>query len=186
MELPPKRRASTRIAVRNAWLQNLQWVDEYGFCEYVREAIEDDHEDLRICWCCGVTGYQEIAHIIPHSLGGSHLPFNSFLLCAECHLNSPDCSKAKYFVAFTNENAGRFSRVLAETFNKINLRVVEFCEQEPERAKVLIECMQAASLDFSSRVTTHGSNYSISTKMARFEMVLDEAIDLAGLHPIEK
>ena len=114
------------------------------------------------------------------------MPFNSFLLCAECHLNSPDCSKAKYFVAFTNENAGRFSRVLAETFNKINLRVVEFCEQEPERAKVLIECMQAASLDFSSRVTTHGSNYSISTKMARFEMVLDEAIDLAGLHPIEK
>ncbi|WP_073526858.1 HNH endonuclease [Pseudomonas fluorescens] len=185
MELPSKRRAVTRTTVRNAWLQNLQWVDDYGFCEYVREAIEDDHEDLRICWCCGVTGYQEVAHIIAHSLGGTHLPFNCFLLCAECHLNSPDCSSAKYFVAFTNENAGRFSRVLAETFKKINLRVIEFCQQEPEQAKGLVESMQAANLDFSGRATTHGANYSISTKMARLEMVLDEAIDRARLGPAE-
>ena len=186
MELAPKRRAVTRNAVRTAWKGNLQWVDEYGFCGYILEAIEDDYEDLRICWCCGVTGYQEVAHIIPHSLGGTHLPINSFLLCAECHLNSPDCSSAKYFVAFINQNAGRFSRVLAETFQKITKRMTEFCEQEPENAEALLEYMKASSLEFGSRTATHGSNFSISTKMARIEMVLDEAIESARLHPIAK
>ena len=78
MELPPKRRAATRNAVRKAWKENLQWVDEYGFCGYILEAVEDDYQDLRICWCCGVTGYQEVAPIIPHSLGGHALTDQQF------------------------------------------------------------------------------------------------------------
>jgi hypothetical protein len=49
MELPAKRRAVTRASVRQAWQGNLQWVEEYGFSEYILEAVADDHEDLRVC-----------------------------------------------------------------------------------------------------------------------------------------
>ncbi|MFK3971223.1 HNH endonuclease [Pseudomonas sp. NPDC087358] len=48
-----------------------------------------------------------MAPIIPHSLGGTHLPRNCFVLCAECHLTSPDCARAKYFVAFINRSSSQ-------------------------------------------------------------------------------
>ncbi|PHN28961.1 hypothetical protein AO242_26110 [Pseudomonas sp. ICMP 561] len=183
MGLTGKRRAVTRSAVRKAWQENLAWISDYGFCSYTREAIEDDYEDLRVCWCCGVTGYQEVAHIIPHSLGGTHLPINSFLLCAECHLTSPDCSDPKYFVEFINRHAGRFNTAFAETFKRMTNRLLEFCEQEPEKAEAVQAALSEQYLDSGGRISTHGSNYSISTKMAGVEMALDRAIELVQRNP---
>ncbi|PHN79907.1 HNH endonuclease signature motif containing protein [Pseudomonas syringae] len=180
MELPPKRKGVNRRTVRNAWQANFQWVKEYGFSEYSLEAIADDHEDIRICWCCGRMGYQEVAHIIPHSLGGTHLPNNCFLLCAECHLTSPDCSRPKYFVAFINRNAGRCNQVFCETFKMVSERIKEFCEREPENAEAALEYLKDyEDFDFGSHMTTHGSSFSLSTKMACIEMIVDDAIDLA-------
>lgn len=36
-------------------------------------------------------------HIIPHSAGGEDNPNNLFLLCEDCHINSPDTSNQSNF-----------------------------------------------------------------------------------------
>lgn len=177
MALPAKRRSVTRNSVRKAWQENPHWIDEYGFSEYALEAVVDDCDEIRICWCCGRTGYQEVAHIIPHSLGGSGLPFNCFLLCAECHIASPDCNNAKYFVGFINQNAGKANKVFVEVFEKISKRLTNFMEREPECGEAMLDYMKSNEFDFGSNITTHGASLSLSTKMACIEMFVDDAID---------
>ncbi|MEX5571759.1 HNH endonuclease [Pseudomonas lijiangensis] len=184
MGLSPKRKVIRREVVRKAWQSNLHWIKQYGFSEYALEAVCDDSEELRICWCCGDQGYQEVAHIIPHSLGGADTVENRFLLCAECHVASPDCYKSEYFVGYVNRNAGRFSRLIEETLHRASERLLAFLNEHPQLADA-VEARPLPSFSESClyrRTTTHGSSISLSTRLARAEMHVDELIEYARSH----
>ncbi|RMQ47800.1 hypothetical protein ALQ04_04141 [Pseudomonas cichorii] len=184
MGLSPKRKVIPRNAVRKAWQSNPHWIEAYGFSEYSLEAVFDDSDDVRICWCCGDQGYQEVAHIIPHSLGGAHAVENLFLLCAECHLASPDCYKSQYFVDYVNRNAGRSSRLMAEAFTRASGRLLEFLQQHPELSAAIADKQPSLITEdcLYRRTTTHGSSISLSTRLARAEMYVDELIEYAREH----
>lgn len=57
----------------------------------------------RTCFCCGKEGSVQIAHIIPHALGGTDLPDNLLLLCSACHAKSPDVTDKKYMFIWLNQ-----------------------------------------------------------------------------------
>jgi len=62
----------------------------------------------------------------------------------------------------------------------VSERIKEFCEREPENAEAALEYLKDyEDFDFGSHMTTHGSSFSLSTKMACIEMIVDDAIDLA-------
>ena len=62
----------------------------------------EDEEGLKKIWNHRETRRNlERAHIIPHSLGGNENPDNMFLLCKECHEESPDTNNPKNFVEKT-------------------------------------------------------------------------------------
>lgn len=184
MGLSPKRKVIKREIVRKAWQDNSHWIKQYGFSEYALEAVFDDDEELRICWCCGDQGYQEVAHIVPHSLGGADTVENRFLLCAECHLASPDCYKSEYFVDYVNRNAGKASRLMVEACNRAVERLLLFLKEHPELSGVVphdrLPPFTGSCL--YQRTTTHGSSISLSTRLARAEMYVDELIDYARSH----
>ncbi len=61
------------------------------------------------CACCTFgaekdnwTGL-EIAHIIPHSVGGSDDVDNLVILCKACHLEAPNTTSVEFFHAWLNE-----------------------------------------------------------------------------------
>ena len=61
----------------------------------------EDEEGLKKIWNHRETRRNlERAHIIPHSLGGNENPDNMFLLCKECHEESPDTNNPKNFFRY--------------------------------------------------------------------------------------
>ncbi|WP_323150710.1 HNH endonuclease signature motif containing protein [Pseudomonas glycinae] len=177
MGLSPKRKTVLRNSVRNAWQENSAWLDEYGFSDAIAELVLDDCDDVRLCWCCGRTGYQETAHIVPHSLEGDESTRNFFLLCAECHLLSPDCSDPKYFVSYVNANAGRAEEALRLAWRNFADRMEPFLDQDPNKAALMESCLESAHLAAKRQVTSHGAFISLSTKIAYMEMVSDKMIE---------
>jgi len=161
------RRIIPRSQVRKAWQDNLDHAKEVGFCSYVIEAIADDSDDVRLCWCCGATGYQEVAHIIPHALGGRYVPANLFLLCAECHLASPDCLDPREFIRYINENSGKFSELLASVLKKVIDEVTVSLISEPEMVEGFGERFDLAIKEMAKKISFHGTYCSASTRMAR-------------------
>ena len=58
------------------------------------------------CWCCSNVKSLEVCHIVPKSLAGYDKPENLFLLCRECHRNSPDCSDPEFFLQWIGIQRG--------------------------------------------------------------------------------
>tara|TARA_R110000851_G_scaffold33896_4_gene90400 strand:+ start:6598 stop:7146 length:549 start_codon:yes stop_codon:yes gene_type:complete len=166
------RKTHTTTQVRNAWQGNIKKAKSAGFCSYVIEAIEDDRPDLRLCWCCGATGYQEIAHIIPHSLGGKCTPSNLFLLCNECHTCAPDFIESKPFIDYVNENAGRYSKAMSAVIENAISRVKDTWMENPEKAESIFLNMPNrldGAFDQASRLgSQHGASVSLATRVAMY------------------
>lgn len=57
------------------------------------------------------------AHIIPHSGGGSNELSNYFLLCRQCHQESPDMMNSEYFFAYIYDIRQR--TILSERINQL-------------------------------------------------------------------
>lgn len=58
--------------------------------------VQDD--DLKKCW--NSVKHLQRCHIVPDALGGSVQPENLFLLCRDCHRDSPDTIYKKEFFKF--------------------------------------------------------------------------------------
>lgn len=67
--------------------------------------------DYKSIWNCKrLISKVERAHIIPHSLNGSDTdPSNLFLLCQECHDESPDMLNKKYFLKWVYKKRKLFT-----------------------------------------------------------------------------
>ena len=130
------------------------------------------------CWACGrfiekafdVKCYEELAnyspralydspqvrskynrcHIIPHQAGGSDEPSNLFLLCEECHEESPDTLNPKNFFKWVYKKRKSKPR---------GIRIVEeYLEDCKEKGKNPFTCNPNQAKAF-----THGTKISEST-----------------------
>ena len=121
------------------------------------------------CWCCNGIKPIEICHIVPKSLGGSDEPENLFLLCSECHRNSPDYSDPEFFFQWIEIQRGAHSEEI--------LDAAKLLEVEPEKIWVTLskafskrgeEYIHKKTLDeIYSKASTHfGGGYSRGTKAA--------------------
>ncbi|MDR0189434.1 HNH endonuclease [Pseudomonas yamanorum] len=172
------KRRNERERVRDAWQADLDEVLRQGFNSTIFEIIEEDGEDNKLCWCCASGGHQEVAHIVPKSKGGSRDALNLFLLCAECHLCSPDFDDRKFFVKYINGNAGKgFDAAVQKMIEvgknlstQIDLYLPGISHEEVEKL------INAAGRDGFEKTTTHGAHLSLSTKLAVMESIEEHAL----------
>jgi len=68
-----------------------KWLHDYDY-GYV-----SDHSLQQVYNHPSVKSQLEKAHIVPHAIGGTDVPSNMFLLCSECHRESPDTKYSKEF-----------------------------------------------------------------------------------------
>jgi len=93
-------------------------VKPWKACEASDEAVKViEFPDEIVCWACGILPYETVdsekievlwnrdhlldrAHILARSKGGEDIPSNLFLLCPNCHAESPDTTNPKNFYAW--------------------------------------------------------------------------------------
>lgn len=167
------KRRNERERVRDAWQADLDEVLRQGFNITIFEIIEEDEENDKLCWCCASRGYQEVAHIVPKSKGGSRDALNLFLLCAECHLCSPDFDDRKFFIKYINDNAGKgFDAAVQKMIEvgkalgtQFDLGLLGNSHEDVEKL------INAAVRDGFDKTTTHGAHLSLSTRLAVIESI---------------
>jgi hypothetical protein len=177
-----RRKAVSPQAVRQTWQDMLDKGDAGYLSVRVIENIADDCDSLRICWCCGKQGYQERAHIVPHSLGGPDTPENLFLLCSACHLQAPDMRQPKWFFDWINAEAARqleangafweMARAALEAGFPVAISAAQaerFCALYPVMIKELM-------ID----ATSHGCEVVVSTLRAVSIGAIDETLKTMG------
>lgn len=98
--------------------------------------------------------YQK-AHIIPHSVGGSNDVSNYFLLCRQCHQESPDMLISDYFFAYIHDNRQR--NILANRINEIITiidRMAEYLNIDFDRNRdsmKLLQMLNSEAIRYSNK-----------------------------------
>lgn len=117
--------------------------------------------DFKTIWN-KTSGYLERCHIIPRSLGGSNDPSNLFLLCSECHIQSPDTDNPEIFmkwIAHRRQNSiGGVN--YQDVINAVKDACVIYKIDFDEFSKFIISHDQKK---LPVNVTTHGFEFSPST-----------------------
>ena len=149
-------------------LMSFKFPDMYVVDENIQENSGRKSMKHFRCFCCSVSSSAgsgiEIAHIVPKSIGGSNDVDNLFLLCRDCHRESPDCSDDRFFFKWVSENASGFEvDVALSKVEKISKGVSDAGGGiDHLRGKDLLSLMSKA---FES-IQTHGGRISDSTYYA--------------------
>lgn len=166
MKRENKRTLVSAGVIRKAWQAAAGSENVPKLGRRVIENIEDDSDDLRLCWCCGKQGYQERCHIVPHSLGGLDTPANLFLLCSACHVLSPDTLSPDWFFRWISEEAERhedldrafFASVVSELSDA--LMNTDPCTWQGKAQDTFFANYKTAK----SNVSAHGGDVSKATR----------------------
>lgn len=181
-----RKMATTVPAVRSAWQQAVEDGRLSFLGARVLENIADDNEDLRLCWCCGKTGYQERAHVVPHSLGGDDSPLNLFLLCAGCHAQSPDTKHSDWFFKWISDEAERHADADAAFLKKWlhELRQAVMDAPDPSEFSDRLNSLLGEELRCAKKdTTTHGADVAKATRQAAVMCGIQAAIAKAACLP---
>ncbi|ATU67004.1 HNH endonuclease [Piscinibacter gummiphilus] len=65
-------------------------------------------EAERLCWRCAQGRQLQRCHIVPRALGGSELPSNLVLLCAQCHAEAPNVEDPTFMWAWLRAHGAPF------------------------------------------------------------------------------
>lgn len=120
------------------------------------------------CWACGLPKNQkalEKCHIVPHSLEGDNEPLNYFLMCSECHRESPDTKHYKVFISWVSNKSSYTDDFINQIYNTLSQYDAEDREGD-EVLKRVGEEMQ--------EVGTHGGKLVRSTSLGILNMVCEE------------
>jgi len=158
-----------------------------------------DFPDEIVCWACGLPPYNSIdtekvealwnhdhlldrAHILAHSKGGKDVPSNLFLLCPNCHAESPDTTNPQNFYAWIYykrkfENWAQIYKMELEKVAKIKgidlEKLLEYCVH----LNFDFNSIEAIRKQLSERCALHGGAISMSSKMLSFIDILLEGIE---------
>ncbi|EPN22698.1 HNH nuclease [Pseudomonas syringae pv. actinidiae ICMP 19099] len=173
----PRKQISASL-IRQVWIKMISEGNAPVMCLRVRENIGDDCDDLRICWCCGKQGYQERAHIVPHSLGGPDTPENLFLLCSACHLQAPDVRSPKWFFEWIDSEATRQLEQEAAFWRMAHAALEEACgsEMSEEQSERFCALFPAAASEAMADATSHGCEVVRSTGRAAVMAAMDQTL----------
>ena len=73
--------------------------------------------------------YLQKAHILSNMLGGKSIPENYFLLCKECHQESPDFKDTRFFYAYIRHTRANVNRVNHRRYNELQRAIHELAFQ---------------------------------------------------------
>lgn len=75
------------------------------------------------CWACGIPKKEkslEKCHIIPHALGGGNDPLNYFLMCGDCHAESPDTKYNDIFISWAANKNSYTDELINQIYETLN------------------------------------------------------------------
>ncbi len=170
-----------------------RWED----CSAEDEAVKiTGYPDEIFCWACQMIPYNtslspkievywnqdhflDRAHILAKSKGGLETADNLFLLCPDCHAESPDTTNPQNFFAWvyykrTNESFVQvFERELAKTAKIKGIPLEELLERCGE---LNLDSSKLAELRkrVGEKCALHGMTISMSSKMFSFIEALQE------------
>ena len=161
------------IPVINDWGEPECWCcgkfikDIYKYKDYDK-LLKEDYKKI---WDYGkVKSKLNRCHIIPKALGGSDEPNNLFLMCEECHRESPDYSNPIFFFEFVYNK--RKSMKYESHSLKFILRVYDLAIKLNKDISTLnIDALN------KSKMNTHGGKVSESTIIA----AIVDSIDNIGI-----
>lgn len=102
-----------------------KWISNYDYSYIENHTLEQvyDHPEVK--------SQLEKAHIVPHAIGGDENPCNMFLLCHECHRESPDTKYKKEFFRWvykTRKRGPLFQHIFITAAKELKERgVPAFC-----------------------------------------------------------
>ena len=163
--------------------------------------VTEEFPDEVCCWGCGMPPYRsgdhrtvkaiwnhdrllQKAHIRPRAREGSDQPENRFLLCPQCHAESPDTVNPRNFYAWvyhkrTRDNWARaLQRDLEQAARILNVDLGRAAERNSELlSEAETEYLRAEML---RRCGMHGSFVApMMRTMAYLEWVMDDESQLA-------
>lgn len=146
------------------------------------------------CWACArfiykafdAKGYEELAnynprmlydlpivksqynrcHIVPHQAGGSDEPSNLFLLCEECHEESPDTLNPKNFFKWVYKKRKYESRPFGRNIKRFMEKYLEDCKEKGKSPYTF-------KID-KAKGFTHGARVSESTLIVALSDTCDD------------
>jgi hypothetical protein len=120
-----------------------------------------DNGDFEEIWN-RTSGHLQRCHIIPKGLGGSNEPENLFLLCPDCHKESPDTTNPKLFFDWIRMKRKRCS--LGVDYVKAKQDMEYICKSSNVDIKDLLDFMEVHKNEFDiSKIGTHGVKISMSS-----------------------
>lgn len=138
---------------------------------------QGEHRKLSALW--NSDGLLQRAHILASSKGGENLPSNMFLLCPQCHAESPDTTNPRNFFAWvyykrTHEN-------FAMTMQKDFIKAAEILNVDMRELETQLPTVQTAEElsylreEMAHRCAMHGTFLAPMTKMmAMVDWMTDE------------
>ena len=120
------------------------------------------------CWACGIPRKEkslEKCHIVPYSLDGSNDPLNYFLMCSDCHNNSPDTRHIKIFISWVSKKISYQDELINQIYEVLGSYPVTE-EDAPHLSEVFWKEMQGVGL--------HGGRVIRSSALGLLEHVCDE------------
>ena len=161
-----------------------------------------DSPDEIVCWACGILPYKTAdtekietlwnrdhllnrAHILAHSKGGEDAPSNLFLLCPNCHAESPDTTNPKNFYAWVyyRRRYENWTQIYERELEKAaNIKKIDV-EELMNRCCSLsmdIDTIEKMRMQMAEKCALHGVAVSMSSKMLSFIDILAESTEDKG------
>ena len=195
--------SNKKLEIYNYWkgkaITNNFQVKDYVNCEEKDEALPIiEFSDSICCWACGLPSLildeynadinddlkkdwnndktLQKSHILAKSLGGGGKADNMFLLCPNCHADSPDTGNVDNFFAWIyykrkNDNyVNMLSKELEHTCKMKNVNFQKILDYLPQFDYEKIMEIRKQGIE---ACTMHGSFISMSSKMM---VLIDEVI----------
>lgn len=169
----------------------------WEMCTSEDEAVKIiDFTDEIVCWGCGIFPYStskskrievlwnqdhllDRAHILAQSKGGEDIPSNLFLLCPNCHEESPDTTSPKNFYAWVyyKRKHDNWAQVYRRELEKAAIMKGVNLEELLGRINQLnmkFDTVKVMRKQCIERCALHGGAVSMSSKMLAFIDILIE------------
>lgn len=123
--------------------------------------------------------YLQKAHIKSKMLGGENIPSNYFLLCKECHQESPDFADERYFYAYIRYVRKNKYKIMARRDRRIMQAIYEMAYQMNKNILTIDKGFDQFPFAVK-KMGLHITNFSLYTYAAGIVYGMDE-LDLKQL-----
>lgn len=174
-EVPLDTEEKDTIVVVKDWGEPMCWgcskpiITHYEMNYNKHEAY--DEEDIKMIWSDKkVSSGLNRCHIKPHQFGGEDTPSNLFLMCPDCHYESPDTNNRKAFMRWVYKH--RKETIMGEIHPEVYMKLVDEELENRNLPKILTMCNICPNMKFDDwkefrhdNSGTHGSVCKMSTRV---------------------